>query len=135
MCFFCVFFSKKTSLNIYTFDFQSFVKIVFEQLFLPLQRQFFSYIPFSTLINGFCATQKSGFFPLKSLIVRIRPVTLTHTLGTTLVLFHHALGFLRLMLIVGRLGLVILFGGAFRILIHLTLGLAHRARPRPASAE
>ena len=56
-------------------------------------------------------------------------MTPTHVLGTALVPIHHPLGFFRLMLIVGRLGLVILLGGAFRIPLHLTLGLAHRTRP------
>ena len=65
MCFFCVFSRKKISPNIYTFDFQSFVKTVIEWLFLPLQRQFFSYIPISALIVGFSANQKADFTRLR----------------------------------------------------------------------
>ena len=68
-------------------------------------------------------------FPVRgSSEVWIRPAMPTHVLRTTLVLLHHLLGSLRLMLVVGRLGLAILLCGAFLHPLHLTLSLAHRTR-------
>ena len=54
----------------------------------------------------------------------------THPLGMTLVFLDHPLGFLRLPLVVRRLGLVVLLGCSPFLLFHLTLGLAYGPRLR-----
>ena len=66
--------------------------------------------------------------------VRIAATMATHTLGMAPVLPDHPLGFLRLMLVMGGLGLVVLLGGGLLLTLHLTLGLAYRTRLRGGTA-
>ena len=68
--------------------------------------------------------------------VRIGALVAAHTLGMALILLDHPLGLLRLVLVVGGLGLAVLLGGVLLLTLHLTLGLSYGTRFRGgATAE
>jgi hypothetical protein len=77
---------------------------------------FFSFYTFSPRISG-----------SKERVTVLSP---SHPLGTTLIFLHHALGFLGLTVVMGRLGLLILLLGLLFLLLQLTLRLSYGPRPR-----
>ena len=100
------------------------------QLFIFL---IFSHLEKYTSIRFFAASIAIfSFYTIFSLISvskeRIAALSPPHPLGTTLVLLHHALGFLGLTIVMGRLCLLILLLGLLFLLLQLTLGLAYGPR-------
>ena len=107
---------------LHEFSFQLFIFLIFSHLEKYASIRFFAA---SIAIFSFYT-----FFSLISVSKeRIAALSPSHPLGTTLVFLHHALGFLGLTIVMGRLCLLILLLGLLFLLLKLAFSLANGPRP------
>ena len=106
---------------LHEFSFQLFIFLIFSHLEKYASIRYFAA---SIAIFSFYT-----FFSLISVSKeRIAALSPPHPLGTTLILLHHALGFLGLTVVMGRLCLLILLLRLAFLLLKLALGLAYGSR-------